>query len=174
MSRIPRIYEPEDRRFLEENLYCGYCGNAEAFSINLKLRHELESRPDGIQVKLLKGFTDRVLNVVAKNVDKILEKGWDGRPVFYCANCGEGENLDLQGRTWEYCNNMGCPGCFNCGNWIDESEVVELCTQCIISKEGAIEEDDCIYQCDWYDEGLLQVLDHYGLTVKELKERLGY
>ena len=44
----------------------------------------------------------------------------------------------------------------------------------IKAKEGAIEDDDCVYQCSWTDNGLLEVLDHYGLTVKGLKEQLGY
>ncbi len=174
MPRTPRIYEPEERRFLENNLYCSYCGNAGAFSINLKLRHELLALPGGIQVELLKGFSDRVMEIIAKNVDRILERGWEGRPVLYCANCDESESLDLQGRTWDYCANMCCPGCFHCGSWMDKSDVIKLCSQCILDNEGAIDEDDCAYQCDWYDSGLLEVLDHYGVTLKNLKEQLNY
>ena len=175
MSRTPRIYSPEGRdEFVENGLYCPMCGNNKAFSIDLKLKHVITPTNDGLLTELLEAFTNRVLDVIVTNLDKLIERGWEGRPVVRCANCGSDEELDLQGRIWDYCANMCCPGCWHCNSWIDESEVVELCTQCIQSKEGAIEEDDCIYQCDWNDSGLLEVLDHYGLTVNGLKERLGY
>ena len=174
MSRTPRIYNPDERRFLEENLYCSYCGNAEAFSINLRLRHQLTSTPSGIQVELYGPFTQKVLTVINDNMERLLERGWEGKPVFHCANCRESEGLDLQGRTWDYCSNNCCPGCFHCGNWIDKSEVVELCKECIQKRDGAIDEEDCYYQCDWYDNGLLEVLNHYGIALKDLKEELGY
>lgn len=174
MSRTPRIYSPEERRFLEENLYCSYCGNAESFTINLRLRHQLTATPAGIQVELYGPFTQKVIKVIRDNVDRLLERGWEGKPVFHCANCGEGEGLDLQGRVVDYCYYNGCPGCFSCGLWIDEAEVVELCSQCIREKEGAVEEDDCMYMCPWYDSGLLEVLDHYDIILKDLKETLGY
>ena len=175
MSRTPRIYNPDERRFLEENLYCSFCGNAEAFTINLKLKHQLTPVSEGLKIELYGPYTDKVLKVISNNVDRILERAWDkGKPVFHCANCGEGEGLDLQGRVLDYCSNNCCPGCFSCGSYIEESEVVELCSQCIQEKEGAIEEDDCMYMCPWYDSGLLEVLDHYEITLKDLKEKLGY
>ena len=175
MSRTPRIYNPEERRYLEENLYCSFCGNAEAFTINLKLKHLLTMTPQGIQIELFGPYTQRVQQVIATNVDRILERAWDkGKPVFHCANCGEGEGLDLQGRVLDYCGNNCCPGCFHCQSWISKDEVRDLCKECIQKRDGAIEEDDCYYQCDWYDNGLLEVLDHYGIVLKDLKEELGY
>ena len=131
--------------------------------------------PQGMRVELHGPFTQKVLHVIATNVDRILERGWNtGKPVFHCANCSEGEGLDLQGRVLDYCQNNCCPGCYHCQSWISKDEVVGLCTECIKKREGAIEEDDCSYQCDWYDNGLLEVLDHYGITLKDLKEKLGY
>ena len=175
MSRTPWIYNPDERRFLEENLYCSFCGNAEAFTINLKLKHQLSPVSEGVKVELYGPYTDKVLKVISKNVDRILERAWDkGKPVFHCANCGEGEGLDLQGGVLDYCGNNCCPGCFHCQNWISKDEVLDLCKECIQKRDGAIEEDDCCYQCDWYDNGLLEVLDHYHIALKDLKEELGY
>ena len=175
MSRTPRIYNPDERRFLEENLYCSFCGNAEAFTINLKLKHQLTPVSEGLKIELYGPYTDKVLKVISNNVDRILERAWDkGKPVFHCANCGDGENLDLQGRVMDYCMNSCCPGCFHCLSWISKDEVRDLCKECIQKRDGAIDEEDCYYQCDWYDNGLLEVLDHYGVSLKGLKEELGY
>ena len=174
MSRTVRIYRPEDRRYLEDNLYCSYCGNANAFQIDLKLKHLLSSDHGSISVTLLQSYSDRVMNVVKNNVDKLLEKGWEGKPRFRCANCSESQSLDLQGRTYDYCSYNYCPGCFTCGLWIKREELVEMCAECIQEKEGAIEEEDCIYNCPNYDNGLLEVMEHYDLTLNDLKEEIGY
>ncbi|MBT3897014.1 MAG: hypothetical protein HOF29_13200, partial [Candidatus Marinimicrobia bacterium] len=78
MSRTVRIYNPEERRFLEDNLYCTFCGNAVAFQIDLKLKHLLKSESGCVSVELLKSYSDRVMNIIKNNVDKLLEKGFEG------------------------------------------------------------------------------------------------
>ena len=82
MSRTVRIYNPEERRFLENSLYCSYCGNSNAFNIDLRLKHVLKVESGNITVELLKSYSDRVMNVIKNNVDKLLEKGWEGKPRF--------------------------------------------------------------------------------------------
>jgi len=174
MSRTVRIYNPEERRFLEDNLYCTYCGNAAAFQIDLKLKHLLKSESGCISVELLKSYSDRVMNVIAKNVDKLLEKGWEGKPQFRCANCDESQSLDLQGRVYDYCSYNFCPGCFTCGIWIEKDDLINMCTECITDKDGAIEDEDCVYNCPNYDNGLTEVMDHYDLSLDIIKKDLGY
>ena len=174
MSRTVRIYNPEERRFLEDNLYCTYCGNATAFQIDLKLKYFLKSESYCVSVELLKSYSDRVMNVIKNNVDKLLEKGWEGKPRFRCANCNEAESLDLQDRVYDYCSYNFCPGCFTCGLWIEKDDLINMCTECITEKEGEIEDEDCIYNCPNYDNGLTEVMAHFSLNLEEIKKDLNY
>ncbi|MBT7021981.1 MAG: hypothetical protein HN967_12655 [Candidatus Marinimicrobia bacterium] len=174
MSRTIRIYNPEERRFLEDNLYCTYCGNANAFQIDLKLKHLLKSESGCVSVELLKSYSDRVMNIIKNNVDKLLEKGFEGKPRFRCANCNEDQSLDLQGRVYDYCSYNFCPGCFTCGIWIEKDDLINMCTECITEKEGEVEDEDCIYNCPNYDNGLSEAMDHYSLSLQEIKKNLGY
>ena len=174
MSRTARIYNPEGRRFLEENLYCTYCGNANAFQIDLKLKHLLKSESGYVSVELLKSYSDRVMNVIKNNLDRLLEKGWEGKPRFRCANCNEAESLDLQGRVYDYCSYNFCPGCFSCGEFIKKDDLLEMCTECITEKDGAIDEEECIYNCPNYDAGLTEVMSHYDLNLGDIVKSLGY
>ena len=174
MSRTTRIYNPEDRRFLEDSLYCSYCGNSNAFNIDLKLKHVLKVESGNITVELLKSYSDRVMNVIKNNVDKLLEKGWEGNPRFRCANCNEDESLDLQGRVYDYCSYNFCPGCFTCGIWIQKDDLINMCNECITEKEGTIDDEECVYNCPNYDNGLTEVMDHYDLSLDIIKKNLGY
>jgi hypothetical protein len=174
MSRTVRIYNPEERRFLENSLYCSYCGNSNAFNIDLRLKHVLKVESGNITVELLKSYSDRVMNVIKNNVDKLLEKGWEGKPRFRCANCEESQSLDIQGRVYDYCSYNFCPGCFTCGIWIEKDDLINMCTECITDKDGAIEDEDCVYNCPNYDNGLTEVMDHYDLSLDIIKKNLGY
>ena len=174
MSRTIRIYSPEERRFLEDSLYCTYCGNSNAFQIDLKLKHLLKSESGCVSVELLKSYSDRVMNIIKNNVDKLLEKGFEGKPRFRCANCNEDQSLDLQGRVYDYCSYNFCPGCFTCGIWIEKDDLINMCTECITEKEGEVEDEDCIYNCPNYDNGLSEAMDHYSLSLQEIKKNLGY
>jgi len=110
--RHPRIYSPEERKYLEDSLYCSYCGNAAAFQIDLKLKQLIKSQAGSLSVELLKSDTDKVMSIISRNVEKLLEKGWEGKPMFRCANCDESQSLDTMGRSYDYCYYNGCPGCF--------------------------------------------------------------
>ena len=65
-------------------------------------------------------------------------------------------------------------GCWHCGNWIDEEELLDLCTECITDKKGQITEDDCDGLCPNSDFGLREVMWHYNLTLQKIKQNLGY
>ncbi len=55
-----------------------------------------------------------------------------------------------------------------------EDELKDLCGQCIRDKEGAVTEEDCMYNCPWTDSGMLEVLDHYHINLKDLIESQGF
>jgi len=159
---------------VEDSLFCGYCGNASAFQIDLKLKHLINSESGCLTIELLQSYSDKVMNIVQKNVENFLEQGWEGDPVFKCANCHESDSLDTMGRAYDYCSYNCCPGCFTCGQWIDKDDVLRMCTECIMESDGAIVEDECSYNCSYYDSSLLEVLDHYDIRLSDLKEELGY
>ena len=174
MARDARYFEPHERRYVENNLFCPFCGNTHAFSIDLRLRHKVECQAGQLSVSLEKRIK-KVLHAIESNISKIIDKGFDrGKPVIKCANCNNDECVDLQERILDWCWQMGCPGCFYCGSWIEEEYLKELCSECIIERNGKIKEEDCSSLCLNYDDGLVQVRDHYGITLQELKEDLGY
>ena len=173
MRRI-RYYPPEERPAGE--LQCTLCGNTQAFYLNLRLRHRLTLTPDSqLQVSLDERLTRHILRSIAENLDRMLEISREyGREIIHCANCGQSETLDKQSDLQEWCGERGCPGCEICGQYIAESEVRELCNTCIREHEGLIAEDDCLYGCPYYEDGLGAVLEHYGLSLAQLKQELGY
>lgn len=177
MSRQIKCYPPEDRRYnIENNLQCIYCGNTTAFYMNLRLRHQIDVEENGfISVELNKQMTERVFNSINKNIWNIIDKStMEGKEIIHCANCNESDAVDFQERLLEYCWQMGCPGCDVCGNYIPEEEVREMCTDCIKEHDGEITEEDCQYACPHYDDGLTNVLNHYNISVEDLKRELGY
>ncbi|MEE9167913.1 MAG: hypothetical protein V3U24_10705 [Candidatus Neomarinimicrobiota bacterium] len=174
MARDARYYDPEERRYVENNLFCPFCGNSNAFSIDLKLRHKVECQSGLLNVGLDKRVK-KVLHAIENNLWRIVDKGLnEGKSVIRCANCENKEWIDLQERMLDWCWQLGCPGCWYCGNWIEKDNLIELCSECIISRGGNITDDDCSSVCPHYDDGLEQVMDHYGITLDRLKMELGY
>tara|TARA_Y100000294_G_scaffold73310_2_gene69175 strand:- start:43 stop:510 length:468 start_codon:yes stop_codon:yes gene_type:complete len=153
---------------------CTWCGNTEAFNINLKLRHLIQIKNGHLEVMLFKAFTDKVLRVIKHNMDRLIERCYDGKKSFYCANCNNTESIDYHERVVDCCWSMGCPGCFWCGSWIDKDDLVETCTECITDRNGEVDNDYCGTYCPAYDHGLEEVRQHYSITLDEMKKDLGY
>jgi len=177
MCRAIKYYEPEERRYdVINNLQCMYCGNTTAFYMDLRLRHQIDVQHDGlISIELNRKITGRVFDSIAKNIWTIIDKSkTEGRELIHCANCHDSESLDFQERLLEWCWQRGCPGCDVCGDYISAEEIAELCSECIRERDGKVTEDDCYTTCSHYDDGLLNVLEHYGLTLEKLKNDLGY
>ena len=173
--RNQKIYNPEERRQILENLICTYCGNTAAFNINLKLRHLLQIKKGQLEVVLFREFTDKVLRVIKHNMDRLVERCYDGRDKsFTCANCDQIETIDYHERVLDCCWNMGCFGCFYCGNWMDKGDLIETCRDCITERNGNVDLDFCEYNCPVSDTGLEEVRQHYDLTLDEMRKDLGY
>ena len=175
MPRTPKTWEPEARRYIADNLICPFCGNTNAFSIDLKIKHDLTMRPEGVEVGLSKVHTDKLTKAMAKNLWKILDKGFeDGNPKIICANCGESDGVDLHERLINVCWQTGCPGCWWCGEWMEKKDVIETCHNCIVDRLGKVDEDVCYNSCEHFESGLEQVQAHHGLTLEGLKRDMGY
>ncbi len=175
MPRAVRIYPPEERRYLAENLLCPSCGNTTAFAMNLRLRHSLIVRPEGMDIGLDPVPTGKLLKALERNLHKVVDKAFlEEKPRISCANCGDNETVDLLERVIDSCWNSGCPGCWYCGQFLDEETVRTLCSDCLISRDGEIDPETCEYGCPHYDYGLGQVRDHYGFSLEELKSELGF
>jgi len=174
--RNPKYYPVEERRFnVDNNLQCALCGNTTAFCIDLRLKHIVEVDTGTLVVQLQQSMAERVFDSISKNIWTMIDKAQnEGKEIIRCANCSESETIDLQDRLLDYCWQMGCPGCEVCGSYMPEEEVRELCTDCIKEHDGKITEDDCLMYCPHYDNGLLQVLEHYHLTLENLRKELGY
>ena len=176
MQRKVKYYPPEARSFSYNNLQCIYCGNTSAFFTNLKLKHELTVDESGsLIVELNRKKTERLMESISNNIWNMVDNAqMNGKEVFHCANCEEAEGVDMQTRLLDYCWQTGCPGCDICGNYISEKDLKEICTDCIISRGGKIDPEDCVYSCDYYDYGLEQVYNHYDTSLDDLLEELGY
>lgn len=174
MSREIKYYTPEERRFVLDNLQCHRCGNTNAFCIDLRLGHTIEVLPTGELSIELDQRAEQIFNILSRRIWSIVEKGnYNDNPLISCANCGDGY-VDMQERLLDWCNNMGCPGCDVCGNYIDEEELRNLCLPCISEHNGDITEEDCSYHCPYYEDGLGNVRAHYSITMNELKREVGY
>ena len=174
MVRPITVYEPEERRHTENNLFCTHCGNTHQFNMDLKLRHQVEVLAQGLTVQLEENQTGKVLKAIQDNLQKMVDKALDrDKDVFICANC-EGGMLDFHERVLESCQWTGCPGCWFCGEWMEKEDVLEMCSECITANNGDINEDDCFSLCEHYDFGLQEVWLHYGITFQSLKADLGY
>jgi len=169
-----RIYEPEDRRYVENNLFCSTCGNTHQFSIDLKLRHHVEGLTSGLSVKLEEQQTRKVFQAIETNLERMVDRSTENAlGIFKCANCDNGE-LDFHERLLEICLWTGCPGCWWCGEWMQEEEVIELCSECIHTRDGQIDSEDCFNNCPHYDFGLDEVRRHHGINFQTLRADLGY
>jgi len=168
------IYQPDARRSIEKNLYCPYCGNTNQWQIDLRLLHNLQLESGGISIALDPGRANKVIDAISRHIERMVFLSEDGnRPFLHCANCSNAD-IDLQEAIVEMCYNTGCPGCFHCGNWIDESDVRDSCLACIKDNDGDVDEDHCYTMCPHYDYGLEEVRQHYAITLQELKSSAGY
>ena len=165
-----KFYEPEERKFVPNNLYCYYCGNTHQWQIDLKLKHVVENSADGLIVALEEQRTRKIFHNIEQKICWLLEKS---KPIFRCANCGN-TGLEMQEWMLDSCYNLECPGCFHCGNWMDKDWLIELCSECIHKRKGIITEDDCRTICEYYPDGLGEVRDHYDISLENLKYELGY
>ena len=175
MRRASKTWEPEERRHVEGNLQCQWCGNTSGFSIDMKLKHEVESSASGLSVGLNRDRQKRIEKSLTSNIHRIVDKYHEtGKEIVRCSNCEMSEGIDFQERIIDYCYQMGCPGCWHCGMYVDEEEVISLCTECLRDKQGNIDEEDCLTICPHYDQGLSDVREHYGIDFNEIKRSLGY
>ena len=175
MRTISKTWEPEDRRYVEGNLQCQWCGNTAGFSIDMKLKHEVALTSSGLVVGLNSNRQKRIELSLSSNISSLVDKYHEtGKEIVKCSNCEMSEGVDFQERIIDQCWQMGCPGCWHCGEYIDEEEVLSLCRECISEKHGNIDEDDCTVICPNYDQGLSEVREHYGLDLSELKREQGY
>ena len=175
MRRASKTWEPEERRYVEGNLQCQWCGNTSGFSIDMKLKHEVESSASGLSVGLNRDRQKKIERSLTSNIHRIVDKYHEtGKEIVRCSNCEMSEGIDFQERIMDYCYQMGCPGCWHCGMYIDKDEVTSLCTDCIRDKRGRIDEEDCLTICPHYDQGLSDVREHYGIELNEIKRSLGY
>ena len=141
----------------------------------MKLKHEVQSSSTGLVVGLNSDRQKRIEKSLSSNIHRIVDKYHEtGKEIVKCSNCEMSEGVDFQERIIDYCWQMGCPGCWHCGEYIDEEEVRSLCIECIREREGNIDEDDCSTICPNYDQGLSEVREHYGMDLEELKREQGY
>jgi len=172
--REATVYQPEDRRSIERNLYCPYCGNTNQWQIDVRLWHDVRLEFGGISVALDADRTHRVLSRVECHIDRMASLSSDSkRPFLHCANCSNAA-LDMHEQMLEMCYNTGCPGCFHCGNWIDEDDLRESCLACIRQNNGEVDDEHCFTMCPHYDYGLEEVRQHYAITLQELISAAGY
>ena len=175
MRTISKTWEPHERRYVEGNLQCQWCGNTTGFSIDMKLKHEVQTSSTGLFVGLNRNRQKKIEKSLSSNINRIVDKYHEtGMEIIKCSNCEMAEGVDFQERIIDYCWQMGCPGCWHCGMYIEEEEVRTLCSERIREKGGSIEEDDCSTICPHYDQGLSGVREHYGIDLEELKREQGY
>ena len=169
-----RYIDPEDRRWLEENLLCLTCGNDTYFNIDLRINHILGSEPNGISIEMDREMIDNVTNSIAENALHMIDNAsWKGKPIFTCANCDDDTSVEYESRVTEICYSNACGGCWYCG-YATEDYVIDCCTSCIKSRNGKIEEDDCETVCEYADNSLRESRDHYNISFDRLKRDLGY
>jgi len=166
--RKVKTFDPHQRRHLEDNFYCSYCGNTNQWQIDVRLRHIVEIVPDGFSVILDENKAKRLSNALQGFVRRNIDEN-----RFRCANCGNTE-IDYHYCYLESCWNTDCPGCFHCGNYIEKDLLISLCEDCINKHNGDITEDDCVTLCEHYDFGLSEVREHYNINLESLKRGLGY
>jgi hypothetical protein len=172
--KSPRVFMPVERREVPANLFCHYCGNTNQWQMDVRVRHLVTMQPEGIVYEFDKMKVDKLIKATESNLVRMLERSTDRiRPLFHCANCGNAE-LDTYNNAIETCGYTGCPGCFSCGNFIDEDEMREMCIACIADNSGEVDEEFCYNQCPWFDYGLEDVRQHYKVTLDDLiKEATG-
>ena len=175
MARAVKVYPPDERRNVPGNLLCPSCGNTTAFVMDLRLRHSLTMKGEGIETGLDPVPTGKLLKALERNLFRVVDKSFlEEKPRISCANCGDNESVDLLERVVDNCWSAGCPGCWYCANFLDEETVRELCTDCLIQHNGEVDAETCGYACPNFDYGLEDVRDHYGFSLDDLKKELGF
>ena len=163
-----RVFFPDERRDIPGNLFCHYCGNTNQWQMDIRVRHLVSINAEGIVYEIDRTKADRLINAIERNVVRMLERSNElVKPMFRCGNCGNAE-LDTHENAIETCGYTGCPGCFSCGNFIDEDEMRDLCSSCIADNSGEVDDEFCINQCPYYDYGLADVRQHHGVTLDDL------
>ncbi|MBN2355251.1 hypothetical protein JXO59_04020 [candidate division KSB1 bacterium] len=82
------VYQPEDRRIVERNLYCPYCGNTNQWQIDLRLWHEVELESGSLTLALDESKTTRILSAIERHIDRMVFLSSDrNKPFLHCANC---------------------------------------------------------------------------------------
>ena len=175
MARQIRTFEPEERTFFENSLYCTHCGNTNQWQMDLRLKHQVECISSGLSVSLDELQTKKILKAIENNLINMVDRAIDTeKTVFQCGNCSN-TWIDFHERTIENCLWNGCSGCFHCGNWISEEELLDTCIDCITERKGNVDEDFCDSGlCPVSDFGLREVMDHYGTHLKQIKESIGW
>jgi len=169
-----KTYDPAMRRDLQDNLYCPYCGNTHQWKIDIRLKHNIQRSSEGYIVELDETMAQRLLTAISRNIGRMLDRSVEREhPFFHCGNCGNAE-LDRYGLMIDACYSMGCPGCFHCGQYIDECDLHEACVACIRDNSGNVDEDFCFSSCPHYDYGLEEVRQHYSISLEELIDEAGY
>ncbi len=174
--RASRYYSAEERQYGPHVLQCAYCGNTTAFYVDLRLKYSAEVIPDGqLALGLDEITTKEQLQKLAQQIEPMIDKAiYQDQPIIFCANCHQAHGIDLQERLLDHCRQLGCPGCAVCGQYLPEDEVCDICTRCIQDHNGRISEEDCFSSCPYFTDGLLEVLQHYGHSLADLKQELGY
>ena len=169
-----RYIDPEDRRWLEENLICLNCGNDTYFNIDLRVSHILGSEPSGISIEMDKKMIDNLTNSIAENALHMIDTAsWKGDPIFTCANCDDDSAVEYEPRVLEICNSNACGGCW-CHGYPEKDYVLDCCSECIKIRNGRIHDDECETVCEYAENNLRESREHYSIVLKHLKADLGY
>jgi hypothetical protein len=141
--------------------------------MDIRVKHIITINAEALTCEIDRDKSYRLLNAIERNVSRMLWLSNENvRPMFRCGNCGNAE-LDTHENVLETCYNVGCPGCFSCGNYIDEDEMRDLCYSCIADNAGEVDDEFCFNQCPYYDYGLEEVRQHYNVTLAELSRDAG-
>lgn len=170
-----KYYPPKERSYLYGNaLQCVDCGNTSAFALHLRIPYQLNVTPKGIQSGPDDARLQHIFESLGNNLRTLMDRDiFNDAQTIRCANCETGF-VDFQERLHNYCFHYGCPGCEVCGQYMEETDVKDICSECILARDGEIAEEDCVISCPWTADGLSEVREHYGYTLDDLKAEMGY
>lgn len=57
---------------------------------------------------------------------------------------------------------------------MEEVDVKEICSECLLEHDGDLTEEDCVTSCPWTADGLGEVRAHHDFTLEDLKAEMGY
>ena len=169
-----RYIDPEDRRWLENNLLCLSCGNDTFFSIDRRINHILGSEPSGISIEMDRQMIDNVTKSIAENALHMIDNAsWKGKQLFTCANCDDDSSIEYEPRVAEICYSNACGGCW-CHGYPEKDYVLDCCGECIKKRDGRIYDDECETVCEYAENSLRESREHYSIDRTRLKAELGY